>query len=125
MKKKVLLLMTVALIHFSTIMAQGQMQRQTPEERTIATLEKLDTLQLSKDQKSKLTAVFTDFYTAQQKAMEDMRASGSFDRDAMQAKRKELEAESNTRVKEIMNADQYKKWIDEIQPSMRPQRKAN
>jgi diphthamide biosynthesis methyltransferase len=80
---------------------------------------------LSKDQKSKLTAVFTDFYTAQQKAMEDMRASGSFDRDAMQAKRKELEAESNTRVKEIMNADQYKKWIDEIQPSMRPQRKAN
>jgi cytochrome oxidase assembly protein ShyY1 len=39
MKKKVLLLMTVALIHFSTIMAQGQMQRQTPEERTIATLE--------------------------------------------------------------------------------------
>lgn len=125
MKKKVLLLMTVVLIHFSTIMAQAPMQRQTPEERTKATLEKLDTLQISKDQKSKLASVFTDLFTAQQKAMEEMRASGSFDRDAMQAKRKELDAESNARVKEILNADQYKKWIDEIQPSLRPQRKAN
>ena len=106
-------------------MAQAPMQRQTPEERTKATLEKLDTLQISKDQKSKLASVFTDLFTAQQKSMEEMRASGSFDRDAMQAKRKELDAESNARVKEILNADQYKKWIDEIQPSLRPQRKAN
>lgn len=124
MKKKVMICAMAVLCCIGSVMAQGGMQRQTPEERTKATMEKLAPLTLTADQTTKTTTVFSDFYTARQKAMEDMRASGSMDRDAMMAKNKELSEARDVKLKEILSADQYKKWIDEIEPSMRPQRKA-
>jgi protein CpxP len=123
MKKKLIIGTMALLCCIGSVMAQGGMQRQTPEERTKATMEKLAPLTLSADQTTKTTAVFSDFYAAQQKAMEDMRASGSMDRDAMMAKRKELSEARDVKLKEIFTADQYKKWTDEVQPSLRPQRK--
>jgi hypothetical protein len=125
MKKQFLLLMVVMFISFTAVKAQAGMQSQTPEERTKATIEKLAPLQLSEDQTKKATAVFTDTYTNQQKVMEEMRASGSFDREAFQAKRKELNTARDARLKEIFTADQFKKWQEEIEPSLRPQRKNN
>ncbi|HSN61330.1 MAG TPA: hypothetical protein VLR49_10370 [Ferruginibacter sp.] len=125
MKKQFLLLMAVIFMSFTAAKAQGGMQRQTPEERTKATIEKLAPLNLNAEQTTKTTAVFTDLYTTQQKAMEEMRASGSFDREAFQAKRKELDAARDVKLKEIFTADQFKKWQEEIEPSLRPQRKSN
>lgn len=123
MKKKLIIGAMALICSIGSVMAQGGMQRQTPEERTKATMEKLTPLALSEDQTTKASSVFSDFYSAQQKAMQDMRASGTMDRDAIQAKRKELADARDTKLKEIFTADQYKKWTDEIEPSLRPQRK--
>lgn len=125
MKKQFFLLMAVIFMSVTAANAQGGMQRQTPEERTKATIEKLAPLNLNADQITKTTAVFTDLYTTQQKAMEEMRASGSMDREAFQSKRKEMDAARDVKLKEIFTADQFKKWQEEIEPSLRPQRRSN
>lgn len=112
-----------ALFSITAVNAQGGGgQRQTPEERTKATIEKLAVLNLDTAAKSKTQAVIADFYTSQQKAMEEMRAGGTFDRDAMTTKRKELSDARDAKLKTIFTTEQMKKWIDEIEPSLRPQR---
>ncbi len=126
MKKQFLLLAAVLFMGFGVAKAQGGgMQRQTPEERTKATMEKLAPLQLTAEQTTKTTAIFSDSYNTQQKAMEEMRASGSFDREAFMAKRKEWDAARDVQLKAVFTADQFKKWQEEIEPSLRPQRRPN
>ena len=122
MKKQLTLLLMAFFVGITGLMAQGGMQRQTPEERIKATMEKMTVLGLNEDQIKKTTLVITDFVGNQQKAMEDYRASGGGDREVWMAKRKEMEDARDKKLKEILTADQYKKWIEEIVPSMRPQR---
>jgi len=122
MKKQLLLLVTTVCLSVSSLMAQDGMQRQTPEERTKAAIEKMAPLNLDAETKTKTEVILTDFYTAQQKAMQEMRASGTMDRDAMMAKRKELAEARDAKLKLIFTPDQMKKWIDEIEPTLRPQR---
>lgn len=118
-------MLSVAVISISTVNAQGGGgQRMAPEERTKLTVEKMAPLNMDADTKTKAEAIIAEFYTAQQKAMEEMRASGSFDREAFGAKRKELAAARDGKLKLILTSDQLKKWIDEIEPSLRPQRPA-
>jgi len=113
-----------ALFSITAANAQGGGggQRQTPEERTKATMEKLAVLNLADDAKTKTEVVISDFSNAQQKAMEEMRAGGNMDRDAMMAKRKELADARDAKLKAIFTEEQMKKWKDEIEPSLRPQR---
>lgn len=125
MKKQFLLLVAAVCLSITSLMAQGNMQRQTPEERTKATIEKMAPLNLDADTKAKTEVIINEFYTAQQKAMQDMRASGSNDRDAFMAKRKELADTRDAKLKLIFTQDQMKKWSDEIEPSLRPQRQQN
>jgi hypothetical protein len=54
--------------------------------------------------------------------MDEMRASGSVDRDAMMAKRKEQSDARDVKLKAIFSADQMKKWKEEIEPTTRQQR---
>ena len=123
MKKQFALLLTTALLSFTAVNAQGGGgQRQTPEERMKATMEKLAPLNLDADATKKTEAIFAEYNTTWQKTMQEMRASGSTDRDAMMAKRKELSDTRDVKLKAIFSADQMKKWKDEIEPSMRPQR---
>ncbi len=122
MKKQLLLLLTTVCLSISSLMAQDGMQRQTPEERTKAAIEKMAPLNLDAETKTKTEVILTDFYTAQQKAMQEMRASGTMDRDAMMAKRKELAEARDAKLKLIFTQEQMKKWIDEIEPTLRPQR---
>jgi len=112
-----------AMISIATVNAQGGGgQRMTPEERTKATVEKMAPLNMDADTKAKAEAIITEFYASQQKAMEDMRASGSFDREAMAAKRKELSEARDAKLKKVLSEEQMKKWIEEIEPTTRPQR---
>ena len=127
MKKQILLLVVALTMGFSASFAQGQAPgqekaRMTPEDRTKAAMEKITALNLSADATTKTQAVLSDFYNAQQKAMDEMRASGTMDRDAMMAKRKELATARDEKLKTIFTADQFKKWQDEIEPSLRPQK---
>ena len=125
MKKQIFGLCALLFFSFAVMAQDGRMQRQTPEERTRATMEKLADLKLTDDAKVKVEGIFNDFYKAQQKSMEEMRASGSMDREAMKAKRQELANERDGKLKLVLTADQLKKWSDEIEPSLRPQRKGN
>lgn len=112
-----------AIFSITAVNAQGGGgQRQTPEERTKATMEKMVSLNLDADSKTKTEVIFTDFYKAQQTAMEEMRSSGNFDREAFTAKRKELSDARDKKLKEIFTEAQMKQWKDEIEPSLRPQR---
>jgi len=125
MKKQFLLLLTAVCLSIGSLMAQGNMQRQTPEERTKAAIEKMASLNLDADTKAKTEVILNEFYTAQQKAMQEMRASGSSDRDAFMAKRKELADARDGKLKLIFTQEQMKKWSEEIEPGLRPQRQQN
>lgn len=121
--KKTFLFLAIALVSVVTTRAQGGGQQRTPEERVKQTMERLADLKLDKDQTEKTTAVFKDFYDARQKMMEEMRAGGGTpDREAMRSKMTKMNDERDEKLKKIFNEEQYKKWKDEIEPSMRPQR---
>lgn len=124
MKKQIVLMVFAAMFSITAVNAQGGGggQRQTPAERTKATMDKLAVLNLDTVAKTNTEAVIADFYNTQQKAMEEMRASGSMDREAMTAKRKVLSDARDVKLKAIFTEVQMKKWKDEIEPSLRPQR---
>ena len=122
MKKQILLIVATVVLGIATVNAQG-FQRKTVEERVKETKEKLVDFKLDKTNSDKVDSVFTTFYKAQQKMMEDMMAGdGQMDRDAMRTGRQKLADERDAQLKLIFTEDQYKKWKDEIEPSMRPQR---
>jgi len=123
--KKQIMILAVMVLSLGAANAQGGMQRQTPEERTKATMEKLAPLNLTADQATKTTVLFTNMFTQQQKALEEMRAGGNVDREAMMAKRKEMNDARDVKLKEIFTAEQFKKFKDEIEPAMMPQRRRN
>jgi hypothetical protein len=123
MKKQFVLMAFAAMFSITAVNAQGGGQpRQTPEERTKATIEKMAPLNLDADTKAKTEVIIADYYTTQQKAQEEMRAAGSFDRDAWGVKRKEFADARDAKLKLIFTEAQMKQWKDEIEPSLRPQR---
>ena len=122
MKKQVTLSVIVLLVSISA-MAQGQgAPRPTVPERVTAVNEKLAVLNLDKENLAKTDSVFTIYYTAQQKERDEMMASGNMDRDAMREKMQKLSKERDEKLKLIFTEDQYKKWKEEIEPTLRPQR---
>jgi periplasmic protein CpxP/Spy len=123
MKKKIALLAISLVAGMVSIMAQGQGgPRLTVEQRVAAANEKLVPLNLDKDKLAKTDSVFTSYYTAQQKERDEMMASGNMDRDAMREKMQKFSKERDDQLKQIFTEDQYKKWKDEIEPTLRPQR---
>jgi len=125
MKKQILLLVAGICFSITSLMAQENMQRQTPEERAKSAMEKMAPLNLEAEAKTKTEVIMLDFYTAQQNAMKEMRASGDVNRETMMAKRKELADARDAKLKLIFTTEQLKKWVDEIEPGLRPQRPKN
>jgi len=124
--KKAILLTTALFLAFVTTFAQGGgFQRPPLEERVKTAMEKMAPLKLEKEATAKVDTIFTDYYKAQDKAFEEMRNSGSFDREAMQAKRKELVEARDEKLKKVLTADQFKKFKDEIEPELQPRRPNN
>lgn len=112
-----------AMFSITAVNAQGgQRQQQPPEERAKAVIEKMVAMNLDTETKTKAEVIFTDYYKAQQTAMEEMRSSGNFDREAFGAKRKELTEARDKKLKEIFTDAQMKQWKDEIEPTTMPQR---
>ncbi len=53
-----------------------------------------------------------------------MRAGGNPpDREQMREKTEKMNADRDEKLKKIFNEQQYKKWKEEIEPNMRPQRR--
>jgi len=121
--KKTILMMLVLITGSIAAMAQGGgFQRRTVEERVKDVMDKMSPLKLDKDKTAMVDSIFTDFYKTQDKAMEEARSSGSFDRDAMQAKRREMMEARDAKLKKVLTEEEFKKFKDDIEPSMRPQR---
>lgn len=126
MKKAIFLLITVAITGIYTAQAQGGggFQRRTPEEQLKAVKEKLVDLKLSPDQSTKADSAFVKYFRNREKVFAELRASGGQpDREAMREKNQQLIAGRDEELKKIFDETQYKKWKDEIEPSLRPQRR--
>ncbi len=123
--RKYFLLIVLAMSSVFIYAQGGDQQRKSPEERLAAVMEKLSPLKLDADATEKTKTVIADYFTAQQAAMKEMRESGNMDRETMMIKRKELAYIRDAKLKNIFTADQMKQWVDEIEPSLRPQRKNN
>ncbi|RYD70364.1 MAG: hypothetical protein EOP53_25550 [Sphingobacteriales bacterium] len=123
MKKQFLVLVAALFITMGAAFAQGP-QRMTVDERVALAMDKIEAgLKPSETVKASVKTVIVDFYTKQQKAMEEMRASGSMDREKMMELRKKLAEERDTKLKAIFTAEQMTKWTNEIEPGLRPQRR--
>jgi len=126
--KKAILLMVIAISGVLAVQAQqggggGGFQRRTPEERLKMVKEKLVDLNLDKDQTTKSDSAFLDYYRAQDKIFEEMRAGGGApDRDAIREKMMKVAGERDDKLKKIYTDDQFKKWKETIEPTIRPQR---
>ena len=122
--KKAIVFLFASCLFITTAWAQGG-QRQTPEERAATAMEKMAPLKLDSATTIKTNVIITDFFRAQQTAFMEMRASGNTDRETMMAKRKELAGERDAKLKLLFTEAQMKKWEEEIEPSLRPQRPQN
>jgi periplasmic protein CpxP/Spy len=122
MKRKISMLFALILIATTGIYAQG-MQRRTVPERVKATMDKITTpLNLDASQASRTDSVFTDYYTAQMKMFQDAQASGNRpDRSAFQ----KLMQDRDARLQTIFTADQYTKFKNEVEETLRPQRQTH
>ncbi len=124
MKSKFSLLAIVLLTFSAFSFAQGGFQMPSPEERTKNVMEKLAPLKLDKDQATKTDSVFSDYHKAQAKFMEEMRGGGG-DRETMRAEMDKRIADRDEKLKKVWTADQFKKFKDEIEPTLRQRRGGN
>ena len=125
MKTKAYLL-TILLFIF-TGMVQAQSSRGKVEDRVEKVMDKFDALKLDKATTTTVSEIFTDFYNAQDRIRENIQRPVStlaqgFARQDYQSVRKQNDKiieDRESRLKKALTADQYKKWTDEIEPSLR------
>lgn len=124
MKKQILLLLSALVLGFTTVSAQGGGgPRKTVPERVKEVMDRLAEFNLDKDKTTKTEEAFTVFYTDAQKMMEEMRGGGGQpNRDEIRQKRQKLVDDRDAKLKGIFTEEQYNKWKNEIEPSMRPAR---
>lgn len=126
MKKKFLLFLTIALAGVITVNAQGGGQggqRMSVEDRVKQVMEKFADFKLEKSKSDNVDSAFAQYFRAQAKVRDEMRAAGGQpDRQAMQEKMQPLMKERDEKLNKVLSPDQYKKWKDEIEPALRPQR---
>ncbi len=114
--------MLLAFVMAATFSASAQMQRMSIEDRVKMTMEKLAPLNLNADQQQKTQTVFTDYYKNTQKIMQDARDSGQRpDRSVFD----KATSDRDAALQKVFTEDQYKKFKDEVEQTLRPQRKTN
>lgn len=119
MKTKITMLIAFILISTTGIYAQGMQRRTVPERVKMAMDKVTPALNLDATQQARTDSVFTDFYTSQMKMFQDARDSGQRpDRSQFQ----KLMDDRDAKLKTIFTDDQYTKWKNEVEPSLRPQR---
>ena len=124
MKNK-LLLLAFLLASVVAVNAQGggQQQRRTVEERVKTIHEKMDSA--FKPGAEKLTLIdsaYSTYFRAMDKLREEMMSGGGQpDRDAMREKMTPLVTERDDKLKKVLTEEQFKKWKEEIEPTMRRQ----
>ncbi|MDR2039617.1 MAG: hypothetical protein LBQ60_16990 [Bacteroidales bacterium] len=112
--KKFLAIATLLVVTLTFATAQerrgGGRNMGTPEERAKAQTDRLNELvKLTDDQKTKIQA----FELEQAKKMSTVMQENREDREAMRTKMQEMDKERDKKYKEILTADQYKKYTED------------
>ena len=124
MKQKITMLVALVLMGALSLQAQQQDQgqprpRRSVEERVKLIMDKLNTdLQLNATQQTSVSGTFTDYFKTNEKLMQGMEPNTRPDRSELM---KNLEAR-DAKLKGVLSESQYKKFKDEIEPTMRRQR---
>ena len=119
MKKQILLLAAIVITGSFVAHAQGGGQRMSIEERMKTVMEKLNTgLKLTPEQQPLTDSVFTNYFRAMQKLRQGLPQGERPDQAQMQ----KLVSERDEKLKTIFTEDQFKKFKDEVETTLRPQR---
>lgn len=120
MKRTVLIMGTLLFLSVTVSHAQGggNFQRRTVEERVKTIDEKFAAFNLEKSKATEVDSIFTKFFKDQDKLRDELMSSGG-QRDQMREKMEPLRTERDDKLKKVLSDDQFKKWKDEIEPSMR------
>ncbi len=105
----------------------GGMQMRTPEENTKRAVDTVTSVfKLDQTAQTGVQSAFSDFYKAQGKMMDDMRAArangGQMDMDKMRTDREKLVSDRDEKLKKAMTDDQFKKFKSDIEPALTPRR---
>jgi len=122
---KIKFLLTLLTLCGGVLIANAQgggFTRRTVEERAKSAMDKLADFKLDKEKADQTDSVFTQFYRTADAKRQEMMAGGSPDRDKMREEMQKMSAERDDKLKKIFTEEQFKKWKDEIEPSLRPQR---
>ena len=106
-----------------TVSAQGRGQRRTVEERVKTIHEKMDSaFKPGAEKLTEIDTIFTTFYKAQDKLREELMSGGERpDPQVMREKMLPMITERDDKLKKVLTEEQFKKWKEEIEPSMRRQ----
>ena len=118
MKKLIVIsMMFLATVSLATAQqGQGQRQQMSPEERAKAVTERLEKLlSLSADQKARVNAIEVEFG----KEISDLRQKNQGDREARNAAMQELSKKFDAKYKEVLTADQFKKYLEDKEQRQR------
>jgi len=95
--------------------AQG-FQNQTPEERAKAQVERMEKLlSLTADQKTKIQAIELEL----SKEMNEQLQKNQGNREAMRTIWQEIQKKREEKYKNVLTADQFKKYLDDNEQRMR------
>ncbi len=127
MKKQILLVLGLCFLGIATVQAQGggRMNRRTVEERVAMMHGKIDSaFKLDAAKMTQVDTVFATYYRGQDNLREEMMNGGGQrpDFQAMREKMQPLTDERDKQLKELLGKDNFKKFKEELEPSMRPQR---
>ncbi len=114
----------IAFLFTTAIVSAQGGQRRTVEERVKAVHEKIETaFKLDAEKMVKLDSTFANYYRQQDRIRQEMRNGN--ERPDFQAMREKMQPAIDARDKElktVLTEDQFKKWKEEIEPSMMPRR---
>lgn len=121
MKKQIFFILFMLFAGTMAVNAQGQgPQRRTVEERTKAAMEKITpALQLDKTQEMRTDSVFSDYYKSMDKLRESMQPGTPPDRTVFE----KVGNDRDERLKKILSPEQFQKFKNEVEATLRPQRR--
>jgi acyl-CoA reductase-like NAD-dependent aldehyde dehydrogenase len=120
MKRKMPFLIAALLGAIFTVNAQGGFQRPSVEERVKTTMQKLESFNLDDAKKTAIDSIFTQSYKALDAKRDQARTNteGGEDRAAIREEMRKLIDERDEKLKKVFTEEQFKKWKEEIEPSM-------
>jgi periplasmic protein CpxP/Spy len=117
--KKLVFVLFMMVAGAAVVNAQGP-QRRTVEERVKMAMEKLTpALSLDQAQASRTDSVFTNYYKGMDKLRESMQPGTPPDRSVFE----KLTTDRDEQLKKIFNAEQFQKFKNEVEATLRPQRR--